>query len=344
MHKGKQIQEEEDKEMGGRNERSEWNDRNEKGGKDERSQSLPANVEHMFETFHQSPSGDFKPTFYNPFEVKHRRRTTKAQHKILEKAFAENQKPSAGIRRQLALRLGMTPRAVQVWFQNRRAKLKTCCGSGVLNISASAGTSPDLSRCNSSSDLSLISNNMEVVDSSNFSAQHEPIRSRANSCPNIELPFKQLHDALFGHSASNYQVHGLSNICSTIRPRSSSIVSNYPHSYVQPYPATSACYSNTNSSFYPRSFNSYSQQHIDYTQPHPISFYHQQPIDPTLIQHNDNEEFFHANSAGTLNLDYFSASNPHSPPVMVEPIDINGMMANSESFLMFDDDSQLSLS
>lgn len=40
------------------------------------------NIEKMFETFQQSPSGDFKPTFYNPFEIKHRRRTTKSQFKV----------------------------------------------------------------------------------------------------------------------------------------------------------------------------------------------------------------------------------------------------------------------
>ncbi|CAM0140084.1 unnamed protein product [Umbelopsis sp. WA50703] len=72
----------------------------------------------------QSYSQDFKPTFYNPFEVKHRRRTTRAQFKVLEKTFQENPKPSATIRRLLAQRLNMTPRGVQVWFQNRRAKAK----------------------------------------------------------------------------------------------------------------------------------------------------------------------------------------------------------------------------
>jgi hypothetical protein len=76
------------------------------------------------ETFHQYPHGDFRPTFYNPFEIKHRRRTSRAQLKILEKSFSENAKPSATIRRILAQKLDMTPRGVQIWFQNRRAKAK----------------------------------------------------------------------------------------------------------------------------------------------------------------------------------------------------------------------------
>ncbi|CAB4487768.1 unnamed protein product [Rhizophagus irregularis] len=78
----------------------------------------------MFDAFHQSPHGEFKPTFYNPFEVKHRRRTSRQQLKVLEKAFNENPKPHAAVRQALALKLNMTPRGVQVWFQNRRAKAK----------------------------------------------------------------------------------------------------------------------------------------------------------------------------------------------------------------------------
>ncbi|KAI8086196.1 uncharacterized protein BX664DRAFT_359744 [Halteromyces radiatus] len=68
--------------------------------------------------------GDFRPTFYNPFEIKHRRRTSRAQLKVLEKAFLENAKPNATVRRYLAQELDMTPRGVQIWFQNRRAKAK----------------------------------------------------------------------------------------------------------------------------------------------------------------------------------------------------------------------------
>ncbi|KAI7883090.1 homeobox-domain-containing protein [Lichtheimia hyalospora FSU 10163] len=79
---------------------------------------------YLLETFHQLPHGDFRPTFYNPFEIKHRRRTSRAQLKVLEKSFAENSKPNATVRRILAQKLDMTPRGVQIWFQNRRAKAK----------------------------------------------------------------------------------------------------------------------------------------------------------------------------------------------------------------------------
>lgn len=73
---------------------------------------------------HMDANGEFRPSFYNPFEIKHRRRTSRAQLKVLEKSFSENPKPNATVRRILAQKLDMTPRGVQIWFQNRRAKAK----------------------------------------------------------------------------------------------------------------------------------------------------------------------------------------------------------------------------
>ena len=74
----------------------------------------------------QTPREAAVPAFYNyrPNEVKHRKRTTRAQTKILEEQFKSTDKPDAATRAELSIRLGMTPREVQVWFQNRRAKEK----------------------------------------------------------------------------------------------------------------------------------------------------------------------------------------------------------------------------
>lgn len=62
---------------------------------------------------------------YRPNEVKHRKRTTRQQLKVLEETFKTTQKPDGNVRKALAAQLDMTPRNVQVWFQNRRAKDKT---------------------------------------------------------------------------------------------------------------------------------------------------------------------------------------------------------------------------
>lgn len=60
----------------------------------------------------------------NPFEIKHRRRTTKTQFRVLESTFREIPKPNAALRKQISAQLDMPVRAVQIWFQNRRAKAK----------------------------------------------------------------------------------------------------------------------------------------------------------------------------------------------------------------------------
>ncbi|KAG5859377.1 homeodomain-containing protein [Encephalitozoon hellem] len=62
--------------------------------------------------------------YFDPYFVKHRKRTTKAQLKVLEETFETNIRPDANMRKKLGEQLGMTPRSVQVWFQNRRAKIK----------------------------------------------------------------------------------------------------------------------------------------------------------------------------------------------------------------------------
>lgn len=55
---------------------------------------------------------------------KKRTRTTPDQLRILQKAFSTDPMPSSSARLSLAKKLGMNARAVQVWFQNRRAKEK----------------------------------------------------------------------------------------------------------------------------------------------------------------------------------------------------------------------------
>ncbi|KAJ7045668.1 hypothetical protein C8F04DRAFT_939973 [Mycena alexandri] len=71
---------------------------------------------------------------YTPNEVKHRKRTTSAQLKVLEGIFKRDTKPNAALRTELASQLNMTARGVQVWFQNRRAKEKTKAAKGASKV------------------------------------------------------------------------------------------------------------------------------------------------------------------------------------------------------------------
>lgn len=116
----------------------------------------------------QSPHGELRTSFYNPHEVKRRRRTSRSQFKKLEKAFNENPKPDASTRRHLAQVLSMSPRGIQVWFQNRRAKSKQ------VNAAASALAENDKLNHNNSPDQQHTT--MQTPDGVSFNGQSEPGR------------------------------------------------------------------------------------------------------------------------------------------------------------------------
>lgn len=169
-------------------------------------QGFPKNIERMFETFHQTPSGEFKPTFYNPFEIKHRRRTSRDQFQVLESSFQENSKPNATVRRALAQRLGMTPRAVQVWFQNRRAKLKTTGNpNGPMSEMSEAPDSPQITSADASTQCSSLASPDHMASIKPAKVAKKGL-GRRHSMPNMAQSapiitnehFKQLHEAIFG--------------------------------------------------------------------------------------------------------------------------------------------------
>jgi hypothetical protein len=70
---------------------------------------------------------DFRTFYpYVPNEVKHRKRTTRAQLRILEDMFRQNTKPPMALRQRLAEQLSMTPRAVQVRGPRPRPIARRC--------------------------------------------------------------------------------------------------------------------------------------------------------------------------------------------------------------------------
>lgn len=63
-----------------------------------------------------------------------RRRLRAEETSVLLQVFEQNPKPDAATRAQLARTLSMTPRAIQIWFQNRRAKIKRDLQEAMVNI------------------------------------------------------------------------------------------------------------------------------------------------------------------------------------------------------------------
>ncbi|KAJ2538622.1 hypothetical protein GGF49_005796 [Coemansia sp. RSA 1853] len=81
-----------------------------------------------------SDEGNISPEPYNSQNKKRTRLRPEQTRKLLE-VFAKITKPDSEARKSLGAQLGMTPRAVQIWFQNRRAKMKReSSGAGALKL------------------------------------------------------------------------------------------------------------------------------------------------------------------------------------------------------------------
>lgn len=65
-----------------------------------------------------------KPKQQKPRDNRKRTRATAEQLAVLEDTFAVTVSPNAKLRKQLSERLQMSERSIQIWFQNRRAKVK----------------------------------------------------------------------------------------------------------------------------------------------------------------------------------------------------------------------------
>jgi hypothetical protein len=73
-------------------------------------------------------------------QVKTRRRTTRLQFTTLEEQFHINPKPASDRRQALSEQLDMTPRGVQIWFQNRYASSLLPITYYLWRSSASSGS------------------------------------------------------------------------------------------------------------------------------------------------------------------------------------------------------------
>lgn len=74
-------------------------------------------------------SPPLSPTFleetqHNDVKIK-RKRASPDQLLVLNRVFSQTYFPSTEVRRALGKQLGMSPRTVQIWFQNKRQALRT---------------------------------------------------------------------------------------------------------------------------------------------------------------------------------------------------------------------------
>ncbi|KAG2193236.1 hypothetical protein INT46_004812 [Mucor plumbeus] len=88
---------------------------------------------HYLHSFSLNKNKLYKPSRFNLYQYQYqchqnntdilkikRRRATVLQTQELQKVFEKTAFPSTGLRENLARHLGMSPRTVQIWFQNKR--------------------------------------------------------------------------------------------------------------------------------------------------------------------------------------------------------------------------------
>ncbi|TFK73886.1 hypothetical protein BDN72DRAFT_893608 [Pluteus cervinus] len=180
---------------------------------------------------------DFRAFYpYTPNEVKHRKRTTSAQLKILENVFKRDTKPNAALRNELATQLEMTARGVQVWFQNRRAKEKIKAGKVVANKASTHGHT-DSSSSSSASEAQLTSSDQtdNQTTPSEVGAEHgtSPIHSGDNNDPASPQDSTALLTSAWSHSpADSLSLHH--HNASLLAARRGSLPVNVYHQSEQP--------------------------------------------------------------------------------------------------------------
>jgi len=124
----------------------------------------------------------FPGGFPDQHNKKKRQRTSPDQLAILEQIFQTDKMPSPQTRVQLADQLGMSSRRVQIWFQNKRAKVKRGLGKssdGVQQTPDSPTLDIDPTTSLSSSSSCLSEPSSPVPDSS-FTPSSSP--------PSLSLP------------------------------------------------------------------------------------------------------------------------------------------------------------
>ncbi|PRT53031.1 Homeobox protein YOX1 [Wickerhamiella sorbophila] len=84
-----------------------------------------------------------------------RRRTSPSELSVLEAEFRANNRPARQDRERIAGRVGMTEKAVQIWFQNKRQQCRRQKSDPARRSSSTSNTSSSMSSGESSFDSSM---------------------------------------------------------------------------------------------------------------------------------------------------------------------------------------------
>lgn len=132
----------------------------------------------------------FPGGFPDHHNKKKRQRTSPDQLAILEQIFQTDKMPSQQTRVQLADQLGMSSRRVQIWFQNKRAKVKRGLGKssdGFQQTPSSPTLDIDSSNASSLSSSSCLSEPSSPVPDSPCSSSPSPSPPSLSMLSNLPL-------------------------------------------------------------------------------------------------------------------------------------------------------------
>ncbi|KAJ3043374.1 hypothetical protein HK097_001749 [Rhizophlyctis rosea] len=138
------------------------------------------------ETNNSSRATSEQPPANIPAKPK-RRRATPQQLLVLNQVFKQTFFPSTELRLRLARQLSMTPRAVQIWFQNKRQGWRTRHGTAAYPPRNSTANLQKVEGILSSDDRDSSSSSDEddmEVDENTYTSKHSSI-----SAPSISSPF-----------------------------------------------------------------------------------------------------------------------------------------------------------
>ncbi|KAK9331081.1 hypothetical protein V1520DRAFT_338700 [Lipomyces starkeyi] len=120
-----------------------------------------------------------------PLARRKRRRTSPNELQILYSEFKRCAKPPRVTRIAIAERVGMTEKAVQIWFQNRRQSSRRA---------ATQNSNADSNASSSTSTKQLPHSDDNIPSSSSFSASSSPGPESPNSVNFVEFDYSKTHD------------------------------------------------------------------------------------------------------------------------------------------------------